>query len=55
MLTSKGDNTLLRKLVLGPPKDIEHADMRVRLLQKSQDVKMLNVEGEDNFKLDHNH
>jgi len=29
MLTSKGDNTLLRILILGPPKDIELNDMRV--------------------------
>jgi len=31
-LTSKGDNTQLRKCVLRPPKDIEYAGMRVQLL-----------------------
>jgi len=54
-LTLKGDNTLLGILIIGPPKDIEPNDMRVWLLQKLQDAKMLNVEEEDDFRLDCNH
>jgi len=54
-LTLKEDNMLLKILILRPPKDIELNDMRVWLFQKLQDAKTLNVEGEDNFKLDCNH
>jgi len=55
MLMSSGDNTQWGKYILRPPKDIEHEGMRARLFQKSQDAKTLNVEGEDNFMLGHNH
>jgi len=54
-LTSLRDNMQYGKHVLGPPKDIEHKGMRVRLFQKSQDAKTLNAEGEDKFMLGCNH